>query len=555
MLAGQPHQRLGRAGAVEFETDALSQTGAGFFERPHRVGVETQPAIEAVGLRLATQHQQGVVAQAVAHGVEQAFTDDDFHRARSIFEREDGDAPALRLHQTHPGRDARDKHRVARIDQIHQRGRCKAPHLLGAGVKQMTAEVVADGGFLKGELGAQIPGLDLGQPWLVRRVVAAIGGVGGEQVEQPGLLPRGLALRGVVHRGFHRGHHRGTLGVQAVERAGLGQGFEHTFVEAGAIHPFGKVEQRSERPLLPRGDHGLHRSLAIALDGTQGVADGFAVHRIEAPLRGVHIGRQHVDAAGLRVFHQNLEFVGVVEGDAHVGREKFGGVMRLHPGRLYGEQRVGGGVRFVEAVARELLHQIEDLVGLLRLDAILGRAFGEDAAVLRHLLGLFLAHGAAQQVGAAERVAADDLRHLHHLLLIDHDAVGFLQHRGHARVGIDHVFLARFARAVGGNEVHRAGAVQRHQGDDVFEAVGLGVAQHALHAARFELEHGDGVALGHEFVALGVVQRNVFEFEVGAVGVVATDELRAQFQDGQCGQAEKVELHQPGGFDIVLVEL
>ena len=59
----------------------------------------------------------------------------------------------------------------------------------------------------------------------------------------------------------------------------------------------------------------------------------------------------------------------------------------------------------------------------------LRRAGAEDAAVLGHLLGLLLAHRAAQQVGAAQRVAADDLRHLHHLLLVDHDAVGLFQDR------------------------------------------------------------------------------------------------------------------------------
>jgi hypothetical protein len=51
------------------------------------------------------------------------------------------------------------------------------------------------------------------------------------------------------------------------------------------------------------------------------------------------------------------------------------------------------------------------------------------AALLRHLLGLLLAHRAAQQVGAAERVAGEHLRDLHHLLLVQDDAVGRLQHR------------------------------------------------------------------------------------------------------------------------------
>jgi hypothetical protein len=55
---------------------------------------------------------------------------------------------------------------------------------------------------------------------------------------------------------------------------------------------------------------------------------------------------------------------------------------------------------------------------------------------LRHLLGLLLAHRAAQQVGAAERVAGQHLRDLHHLLLVQDDAVGRLQHRLEARVRV-----------------------------------------------------------------------------------------------------------------------
>ena len=51
------------------------------------------------------------------------------------------------------------------------------------------------------------------------------------------------------------------------------------------------------------------------------------------------------------------------------------------------------------------------------------------ARCLRHLLGLLLAHRAAQQVGAAERVAGQHLRDLHHLLLVQDHAVGRLQDR------------------------------------------------------------------------------------------------------------------------------
>ena len=83
--------------------------------------------------------------------------------------------------------------------------------------------------------------------------------------------------------------------------------------------------------------------------------------------------------------------------------------MRLEPGGVIREQRVGGGVRLVEAVAGELRHQVEDLAGLVLGELALGGAGHEDVALLVHLGGIFFAHGAAQEVGATERVAADDV--------------------------------------------------------------------------------------------------------------------------------------------------
>ncbi len=232
--------------------------------------------------------------------------------------------------------------------------------------------------------------------------------------------------------------------------------------------------------------------------------------------------------------------------------------MALEPGGLVADQGVGGGVRLVEAVAGELLHQVEDLVGLGAVDAALGRAFAEDLAVLGHLRRHLLAHRAAQQVGAAQRVAADDLRHLHHLLLVHHDAVGVLQDGFGARIGIDDLFLAVLARVERGDQVHRAGAVQRHQRDQVLEAVRARVLQQPAHARGFELEHRAGVAVGEDVLVGGrVVERDrgdVYRRDAGAF-VAPVDRLHRPVDDGQRAQAEEVELHQAHFLHVVLVEL
>ena len=104
-------------------------------------------------------------------------------------------------------------------------------------------------------------------------------------------------------------------------------------------------------------------------------------------------------------------------------------VVRLQPGGLIGEQRIGGGVALVEAVAGELVDQVEQLVGLWRIDVVCRATLDEARALGVHFRLDLLAHGAAQQVGFAERIAGQHLRGLHHLFLIDEDAVGFGEDR------------------------------------------------------------------------------------------------------------------------------
>ncbi len=127
-----------------------------------------------------------------------------------------------------------------------------------------------------------------------------------------------------------------------------------------------------------------------------------------------------------------------------------------------------------------------------------GRARDEDGTLLRHLLGLLLAHRAAQQVGAAERVAREHLRDLHDLLLVQDHAVGREQDGLQIRVQV--VDAAANAAVLAVDEVvdharlQRTRPEQRDQRDDVLERVRLQALDQVFHAARFELEHGRRLA-------------------------------------------------------------
>ena len=175
--------------------------------------------------------------------------------------------------------------------------------------------------------------------------------------------------------------------------------------------------------------------------------------------------------------------------------------------------------------------------------------------MLGHLLGLFLAHRPAQQVGPAQGVAADDLRDLHHLLLIDDDAVGGFEAGLEVVVEIVDGLLAFLPQdeVVDHARAQGAGAVEGEHGDDVFEAVGLELLEELLHPLRFELEDGGGVRLFQDLVGGRILVAQGFEF--GATAGESLDVVEGEVDDGEVAQPQEVEFHQTDRLHVVLVEL
>ena len=190
------------------------------------------------------------------------------------------------------------------------------------------------------------------------------------------------------------------------------------------------------------------------------------------------------------------------------------------------------------------------------------RAAHEHRALLGHLLGLLLAHRAAQQVGAAERVAGEHLRDLHDLFLVEDHAVGRLEHRLQVRVQIVDGRAARVVLArdevLDHARLQRAGPEQRDQRDDVAEAVGLQPPDQILHAARFELEHRGGLAALQELDRSRHRPCGSALMSSGGSPACARRALMsrtAQSMMVSVRRPEEVELDQAGGLDVVLVEL
>ena len=209
-------------------------------------------------------------------------------------------------------------------------------------------------------------------------------------------------------------------------------------------------------------------------------------------------------------------------------------------------------MRLVETIARELGHQFEDVIGARRVNAlVIGAA--DEALLLGVHLGLdLLAHGAAQEIGFAQRITRQHLGDLHHLFLIDDDAVGFLEQRLKQRMKIIRLLIAFLAGDEARDIVHRAGTIECVDGDDVLDAVGMHLAQHITHAGTFQLEHAHRVAMAQHVVGLLVVVGNLVDVEGG---LAQADQFQRLLDDSQGLEAEEVELHKARLLDIFHIEL
>ncbi len=120
---------------------------------------------------------------------------------------------------------------------------------------------------------------------------------------------------------------------------------------------------------LRTAEHGEHRALADVLDRTEPEPDAF-VDDGERELARVDVRRQdgHAELAALPEVHRELLGVGGL--DREERGDEVARVVGLEPRRLIRQQRVGRRVRLVEAVPGEVLHQVENLGGLLLVDAV-----------------------------------------------------------------------------------------------------------------------------------------------------------------------------------------
>ena len=114
------------------------------------------------------------------------------------------------------------------------------------------------------------------------------------------------------------------------------------------------------------------------------------------------------------------------------------------------------------------------------------------------------------------------------------------------------LLVAVLARAIGRDVRHRTRTIERHQRDDVLEAVGPHVDQRPPHALTFNLEHADHVAARQHLVAPASSSGRVAQIDLDAA---LLQQLHRDVEHRQRLQAEEVELHQARRLDPFHVEL
>ena len=168
-------------------------------------------------------------------------------------------------------------------------------------------------------------------------------------------------------------------------------------------------------------------------------------------------------------------------------------VVGLEPGGLPGDQSIGNGMGFIEAVAAELQHQGEELFRLLSAVAVLHASVHECILHVQEFLFLLLGHRLAHRIRFRQGEPGRDLGGAHGLFLIDHDPVGIFQHRFQFFARVDDLIGMGLVFKIQGNTVDTGRPVQGKGRNDIGKPIRNDLPQKALHAFRFKLEDAAGI--------------------------------------------------------------
>ena len=230
----------------------------------------------------------------------------------------------------------------------------------------------------------------------------------------------------------------------------------------------------------------------------------------------------------------------------------------FQPSGLIGNQRIGNRVGFVKTITGKLLHQVKDMASLFCLNPVGGSTRQKYLSLHGHFFRFLLTHRTPEQVGISERIPGQNLRNLHHLLLIQHDTKGVFQYLFQAGMKKIDVFAAQLPVV---DEIvcqlHRTRSEQRHQRHNVRKAFGLDLFHQVFHPPGFKLEYSRRLCLSQICVNIVVFKRNGFEIDQGLTQrlISLVYAFYSIVDNCQGAQPKEIKLDQPGLLNVVHVEL
>ena len=143
-------------------------------------------------------------------------------------------------------------------------------------------------------------------------------------------------------------------------------------------------------------------------------------------------------------------------------------IMRFQKRGLIRNHCVAGCMRFIETVCGEFFKLLENFLGSFLRHAVSYRTIDKFQPQLSHEFCVFLSHGFAKRVSLTRGKPRHVFCHLHHLLLIHRNTVGFFQRTFCELMHETDFFPPFFSGDKGLDKLHRPRTIQSHHGDDVF---------------------------------------------------------------------------------------
>ena len=413
--------------------------------------------------------------------------------------------------------------------------------------QRMVGDVEAEHLTLEGEFRASFPVLFRHHP-LDTQFGWCVGGAHAEQV----VLTVGLVafeLGGGVDGLLVDRHETAPGMTHRVEGTSLDERLDESLVAHPQRHSVEELEEVLGRAVfLASGDDVVDGAGPDVADGPQAESDVLTDGR---ELQGgrVDVGWQHLDVLGAHVGEVQRHLVLVVTHTGEQGGTVLGWIVGLEVGRPVRDESVACGVGLVEGVSGERDHDVpQGLDGVVGV-AVLAHACLEGDEVLLQDVLLLLAHGATQQVGAAQGVAGKFASDRHDLLLVHDEVVRRSEDLVEVLLELwmdgDDRLAAVLALGIEDVRIgtHRARPVQGQYGDDVVESGRPHETQQGAHGGAVELEDAERVATREHVVGVLVIEGD--GVEVDLLAPVLLDDLETVIHDAEVAQAQEVHLHEP----------